>query len=256
MTKKGFLKGALAVAAGVAIAAIAVFVPYALLGAAGALLGQALLLSVAVKVILPLDSKLKFRADNKAYPTMAGVPLTKGEASFVESIFGKKIKTGRIRKYFSEKEREGVAAATIDARRIKFYSHEHHSNDYSRSDDIYNYGAFIHEITHTLQIRNSLRMVFNRIFRTGAYEYELSPTSRFGKFGIEQQASITEDYARQFLYQGSQDKGAKGDEYKLSHSDTYQKQAFLKKVVEDKFPEARKTRLALEAQKKTPQPSL
>lgn len=106
-----------------------------------------------------------------------------------------------------------------------------------------NFGTFMHEMTHIWQ-RTSITAAFIRTFRrTRKYDYKLTKQSRFSFFGVEQQASIMEDYARRFLY-------PPGD-VPAAHIDTSpENDALLQRVVERKFPAARKARLALAEQKR------
>jgi hypothetical protein len=182
--------------------------------------------------------------DDALYPCPAGEPLTAGEAALIKGIFGNGIKTEHVRKYFSPKAKPGkdegyiIPAQTFGTDSIKFYSARYKSTDYSQSKDLFNYGTFVHEMTHVWQNQHHLRRAFhNRLHPSYSYRYTLTPRSRFRNFSEEQQASIIGDYACQFLYP---DRSAR----------TETSPSLLQKVVEDKFPQARKTRLALEAQKK------
>ena len=77
----------------------------------------------------------------------------------------------------------------------------------------------------------------------------------FKEFGVEQQASIVADYAQQFLRSESRKPANSNSEFYMPvETDNFKMQSLakLQKVVEDRFPQARKTRLALEAQGKTP----
>ncbi|MBU6475433.1 MAG: hypothetical protein KGQ70_05670 [Alphaproteobacteria bacterium] len=199
--------------------------------------------------------------DESLYPSPAGTPLTAGEAALVKSIFGDAIKTEDVRKHFSAREKPGSAAGyvipaqTFGTDCIKFYGPRYACDDYSRTDDIFNYGTFIHEMTHIWQNRqNYLSQPPHNTPENGnnTYEYALTPQTRFKKLGEEQQAKIIEDYARQFLFlkrlpAGETDKYLPSHAKAGDHADLYDLR-LLQKTVEDAFPQARKTRMALEAQ--------
>jgi hypothetical protein len=193
--------------------------------------------------------------DDIEFPSQPGVPLTKGEAALLKSIFGEQeIQTGDVRKYFADKKHPYAIAAAMSAKKIKFYGKETHAADYSQTNDVTRYWTFVHEMTHVWQYQHPLRD-FNRSVHnpTRQYDYKLSPDMQFKNFGVEQQASIIADYAQQFLYQGP--KPANDNMYGPLNENPYlwpQSLDMLKKTVEDRFPAARNTRLALEAQNKKP----
>jgi len=194
--------------------------------------------------------------DDKEFPSPPGVPLTKGEAALLKSIFGEnEIRTGDVRKYFADKKHPYAIAAAMSAKKIKFYGKETHAADYSQTKDVSRYWTFVHEMTHVWQYQHPLRD-FNRAIHnpTRQYDYKLSPDMQFKNFGVEQQASIIADYAQQFLFQGS-GKPANDNTYGPLNGNPFQPREsleMLKKTVEDRFPAARRTRLALEAQNKKP----
>ncbi len=197
--------------------------------------------------------------DDALYPPLSGVPLTAGEAALLASIFGNGIKTENVQKHFSAKEKPGSAGYVIPAQTfgvdcIKFYGAQYAANDYSQTDDIFKYGTFIHEITHIWQ--NQQRSLGNAVNdnqrgNNQTYEYPLAPDTDFNQLGDEQQAKIIEDYARQFLYL-KRLPAQQGDTYLPSYTQDADNTAqlslmLLQKVVEDAFPQARITRMALEA---------
>ena len=191
----------------------------------------------------------KLRWNNLIYPAAKGVPLTDGEIALVKGIFGKQIKTDRIKKYFSPNTDGSTAAQNFGRKGVKFFGDQYYSLDYSKAD-IRNFGIFMHEMTHSFQHKKILRHYFNSLFGSVDYDYELSPTSRFRKFGVEQQASIIEDYAREFLYTGDRERSWPGKYNCVNNRRSWQELTLLQKGVEDRFPEARKTRLVLEARGK------
>jgi len=234
MTKKGFFRGVFLGAAG---AAAVVFAPTALVAAVGAvvvgLVGGTMLASAGSALL----QRLSFIKSNKDYPADKGQALTKGEIAFAESILGKKMDADRVKKYFSSTDRENGAEA-YGTTRVKFFGAAHGEADYSKAHDLSNAGLFVRQLTHVYQEQNQgiLRRAFRSTFRSKKHEYELKAKSRFERFGDAQQASIIEDYARQFIY--------RENAVQLSP----EKLAQLKKVVEKSFPQARRTRLAVETQ--------
>lgn len=171
-------------------------------------------------------------------------PLTENEIAFVQGIFGDEINTAIVRKNFYTEHQDlspGDSTETIasvdDKKNINFYGTEYRSDDYSQEDRL-NYGTFIHEITHIWQRQKipGLKLLF---MSCHDYSYTLDARSRFDDFCIEQQGAIIEDYALRFLH---------SSHASFRIKNTPENDALLKKVVEEKFPEARKTRLKLEAQ--------
>lgn len=194
-------------------------------------------------------------ADDKTYPVTVRRPLTAREAALVRGIFGDEVKVSKVRHDFSATAkpsvREGyiVAATTFGKKRIKFYSDRYNAQDYSQTANLYNFGTFVHEMAHIWQNQRGLkRILHKKLHPTMQYDYDLSVTARFNTFGEEQQASMIEDYARQVLFKGADPKAA---EYTPSFAgldpDIKRSLPLLVKVVEDRFPTARKNRLAQEA---------
>lgn len=184
-----------------------------------------------------------------------GQKLTPGEKSYVEGIFGREVKTDKVRKFFKGRfnithlldTKHGTVLPPTSY--VDFFASTMYSPDFSRDTSVALFGDFIHEMTHVWQNQNR---AWN--LRSFKYTYSLTDSSRFSDFGIEQQASIIEDYARRFLHPAH----AESVENKISEKD---KPAFyqrLKKVVEDRFPTAQETRLAFEKSEnqkyKGPQP--
>ncbi len=193
------------------------------------------------------------RKDDVEFPSPAAVPLTSGESALLKSIFGNEINTSIIRKHFAEAASPYAIAATFSSSKVKFYGKQNHSPDYSQTKDTFNYWTFVHEMTHAWQYQHPVQD-FSRSVNapTREYGYELSPKKRFQDFGVEQQASIVADYAQQFIYEGpykpaNQNNGL----YMPAETDNFKPQSLdlLQKVIEDRFPVARNTRLKLEAKK-------
>jgi len=170
--------------------------------------------------------------DDRNFPSPPGEPLTTGEVALVESIFGDEIKTKRVRLYFPGTAKPGtdpgyiIPAQTFGKYSIKFYSRQYHSVDYSRSPDAFKFGTFIHEMTHIWQNQQNVPCKTSTD-NNKPYDYKLTPQSAFSDFSWEQQARIIENYALENLYP-----------IRPSNPDP-----LLQKVVEDRFPQARLTRL-------------
>jgi hypothetical protein len=204
-------------------------------------------------------------ADNTLFPVATSTALTEGEAALIKSIFGKTVKTDKVQRHYSTATkfaaRKGyVTAATTFGNDIKFYGPPYGEADYSTSTEAYNYGTFVHEMTHVWQNQHHLRKRFHdTLHRTYRYDYTLKKHSRFAHFGEEQQASLVEDYVRQFFLFRREVEPDHRTQYipaaapSPPPAEAVRNLYLLQKVVEDQFPEARKTRLRLEAEKNTAQ---
>lgn len=170
------------------------------------------------------------------YNASRGEKLTPGETALVEGIFGSDINAGKIRKHhkdsdhfthFLHNKRGTVMPFTSH---IDFFGEDAHAPDYSAAG-IDLYGLFIHESTHAFQNQNGMNWK-----KVGKYGYELTPEKKFGDYGVEEQADIIEDYAKKFLHPAqAESRHCKGDSTAFYQS--------LKKVVEDRFPAAQKSRM-------------
>ncbi|MCE9508008.1 MAG: hypothetical protein K8R48_06825 [Alphaproteobacteria bacterium] len=171
-------------------------------------------------------------------------PLTKNEIALVKSIFGDEVNTSIVRKnaypypfsHYHPHSTTETPASVNDKKNIIFYERNGLPDCSDPRATIY--GTFIHEMTHIWQ-RQKIPGVELLFMSCHDYDYTLDANSRFSDFCIEQQGAIIEDYAMRFLHD--------------NHTSLYIKNipendALLKKVVEDRFPEARKTRLAAEKQ--------
>lgn len=192
----------------------------------------------AAKVVvgLVLGVSLLYGAWYGAHYPGRGEKLTAGETRMVQQVFGSEINPSRLRKHFRpEDDRAHCVAPEAEAMvlppfsHIDFYGEKTWSEDYSK-DSQSKYALFMHEATHTWQGQN-----FS--FPTKAleiYAYDLTPTARWKDFGAEQQADLVANYSARWLY-------PKNVQIKHNAGD-----ALLARVVENRFPQAKKTRLALE----------
>lgn len=180
--------------------------------------------------------------------------LTQGETDLVQSVFKNEIDTAFIenRFYSHYKPMPGgnrpADVHAMDRKNINYYGRVYQSDDYSRETDLYNYGLFMHEMTHMWQKQGLLFYIAN----CETYKYTLTPESRFGDFCTEQQASLVEDYSRRMLHPTQGPTRMHIGSFGYAVMDTPETDALLQKVVEDKFPQARVTRLALEEKRKSP----
>jgi hypothetical protein len=187
------------------------------------------------------------REDDIEYPCPPGEPLSPDEIAFVKSIFGDELKTEGIKKFHAPEARPSPRGGTTCARAfgttaVKFYGNDNKAADYRRTDDADLYGIFIHEITHLWQNANP-ESVSTKGFN---YTYPFYPEAEFSHYGREQQASMIQDYARQFFYfKKTAGTGNYLPTVGAVDESSLRKLSDLQRVVEDRFPEARKTRLAL-----------
>jgi len=191
--------------------------------------------------------------DDALYP--ADLSLTEGEVALVKSIFGDEIDTDIVKKSYSARYKPGkdkgakIPAQTFGKDSIRFYGAQYIQEDYSQivynikaDSNIFNFGCFIHEMTHIWQNQND---VPNKALEgENGYQYTLKAQSTFDDFGWEQQACLIEDYAREFLYPGKNRCAVRS-----FGKDDPRTLLLLQDVVEKRFPQAAETREALEAKR-------
>lgn len=173
--------------------------------------------------------------------------LTAGEQELARSIFGAELDTEGMRfQLYPEEQR--AASALIQAgesKNVEFYGRRYLPDDFSRemgkpgSAAHYNYGNFVALMTGALQHQQWGAWRYN----AGAegYDYKPEKGKSFADYGLGQQMSIMTDYALRFLHPShtphQRDKEKSGR--------TGEEDRQLIRIVEDRFPEARKTREAL-----------
>ena len=173
-----------------------------------------------------------------------GEPLTPGEKTLVTNIFGNEIDASQIRKHFRDNSSPTHVMPGMQGTVLPFISHIDffgegvHSPDFSRESPNL-YGFFAHEATHCWQNQTGNWTLKN----PGIYEFTVTPTSRFSDFGMEQQADIIQAYADRFLNPEGR---------KSATAATADFDGMIQRVVEDRFPHARQTRLVLDAQDAAP----
>lgn len=187
------------------------------------------------------------------------VPLTRGEEDLARSVFGDEIDYSKLHKNFNKgasnsskdtHEHVDAVASVAGTTGIDFWRTKTHSSDYSREQP-YIFGVFMHEMTHILQFQKGT--IESKYCKT--YPYNLTATSKFDDFCIEQQASIIGDYAMRFLH------ADQTTPYRLQNYSMFNKatrthdavsDALLAKTVEARFPQAKITREGTKAQKPAP----
>lgn len=168
------------------------------------------------------------------------VPLTQDEVRVAQSLFGPNFRTDNIRKdyvraWIAKHFTYPAAMVPLSRTRIYFFNESLHTPDLTKTSGA-NFDTYMHEMTHIWQHRGHWAPICK------TYSYTLNKRSHFGQFCNEQQASMVGDYARLFLNDNSRiavrmlgDKTStrKGNEQ-------------LIRVVEERFPHARTSRLNIE----------
>lgn len=164
--------------------------------------------------------------------------LSPAESQLLQGLFGEGFDTAAIRKNYYSAEKDKVLATVTEGERnnIDFWGEETHAPDYAHSNGyaggLSHMEIFTHEATHLWQHRNG-GGDFCKV-----YEYTLAAGAGFDDFCNEQQASIVADYVRRFIQPAVTPHATF---YHLKESDL-----LLARVVEDKFPAARQSRLSAE----------
>jgi len=172
--------------------------------------------------------------------------LTNNEIVFVKNFFGDQIDASIIRKHFEAISCKSVVATTSNKEQLSFYGKKHHSDDYSLEESSYNFGTFIHEITHIWQNQNDEKYTNGSaedVEGLSDYKYTLSKKRPFTDYDDEQQGAIIEDYARYFLHSEKETWILDATEENLK---------VLKNMVETQFPSAKGMREFYEKHGKLP----
>lgn len=183
------------------------------------------------------------------YLTTMPIPLTEGEITLVKGVFGDEINPQIVMKYMEPEEEEDDEEDFFPASRtlgfcagrkaVAFLGKDMHSADFSKETDG-RIGLFMHEMTHVWQFQRN--DAAEKKSTEGRYKYSLLEGKNFSDFRTEQQATIIEEYAMRFLKPG-QPRFYRSRAIKCRPEDIGPR---LQKVVEDRFPQARVTRLAVE----------
>lgn len=180
----------------------------------------------------------------------SGVPLTEGEVKLVRGIFGDQINTSSIRKHRYDEGCKGypVGSYVTFGQNIASCSRRAYAQDYSQSA-LSMQADFMHEATHVFQVQNLFFGTGGLCIVSGEkdkkkFDYSVERKERFSQYCHEQQAAIVEDYVRRFLspHGDGQTKWYR----EFGNADNDENDLFLKKVVEERFPQARMTRMEAE----------
>lgn len=159
-----------------------------------------------------------------------GVPLSPAEKSAVETFFSKEINTDKVRKHQRSLDDPyrplGAAACVMGKKHIYYFGDSGSGNTAS------DFGYFMHEMTHIWQ--NQVNYDFNS--DVPGYMYTIIRGKAFHEYGKEEQGAIVEDYARTFLFKGT-------DRKPRFMKDTPENRQALMTLVEGRFPGARDLRL-------------
>lgn len=167
--------------------------------------------------------------------------LTDNEKAFVLGIFGDQISDVNLMtvrqhsqcQYIEPGSNKVSAASVTNNHKTEFntWGRSFDEKDYSKSK-IYNFGVFIHETTHEWQNQDDRKHMAGQEIH---YSYAIDAKKMsFKDYHMEQQGAIIEDYARLFLHSSKRTNRLTLTEENLEG---------LKKIVEDQFPMAKKTRL-------------
>ncbi len=163
--------------------------------------------------------------------------LTKSEQQYINHIFDFAVDTKSLTKAFNKNaSKKAYAEYCAEDDKITFFDKDFDINDFIDEGSIFQFATFIHEVTHAWQFQNGH---INEDLDNEEYEYTLLENSKFEDFGIEQQATIVEDYAATFLHP-SEITDNHSQQNKDWNPDS------LKKVVEDQFPNIKEARVAIE----------
>jgi hypothetical protein len=202
------------------------------------------LLAKVVEDQFPEAHKTRLALEAQGQPKLTmGTPLTQGEVALVQSVFGTEINTAIVEKFLDPNQQGDTVANAYDKKTIQFYEAIHHSADFSQEKEAYNYGVFMHELTHIWQKQASPARDCK------LYKYPLDAKYQFTDYCDEQQAAIIEDYVTHFLHPEQASTYRYTDSEGNTGNDTPSSDALLVKLVEDRFPQAHQTRLAIEAQR-------
>lgn len=180
--------------------------------------------------------------------THASRGLTAGEETLARSIFGAELDTVGMRfQFYPEKKDDTSALIQADeTKNIEFYGRRYLPADFSQqggksgSDVHYNYGNFVALMTGALQ--HQQWTTWKHDSAAEGFDYALDKEKSFADYGLGQQMSIMTDYAHRFLHPSHTAYERNGDkeEGRRREEDTQ-----LMRIVETRFPEAKKTREAL-----------
>ncbi|MEZ0262318.1 MAG: hypothetical protein ACAH80_15035 [Alphaproteobacteria bacterium] len=172
--------------------------------------------------------------------------MTADEAALANTFFGKELRTGIVKLYQYPYEQKDALASVESGYGASFWGETQHASDYTKADGA-RLGTFMHEMTHVWQEQTAQKHTPNQTMRQ--YHYWLDATSTYGKFSVEQQAAMVQDYVTYFLHPSKSMKYMPENHPK---QELPAKAEILKKIVEAQFPGAKALREAIPAQKQAP----
>ena len=128
--------------------------------------------------------------------------LTAGEIQLARSVFGDSINYAEVKvnnRHFPLLQKKDVAMAPTG----NLYMYNYYRDDYSKDRDPYLKALFIHEMAHVWQyknkvlhptIANALLQLKHKFNYSAAYPFRLDAKKDLVNYGVEQQASIIEEY--------------------------------------------------------------
>lgn len=172
--------------------------------------------------------------ENLIYKPYKQAPLTKNEKLLLKTVFNDAVDAEKVVKIGTKISNEDWAYL-VTPNQIICYGDKNYHEDFVQTD-IVTFCDFMHEATHIWQGQNKIK---NRKLDNDSYEYSLSDEFNFMDYGTEQQASIMEDYAGEFLHSAVRTSGIS------SQCQNYDSEK-LKNIVEAQFPKVKKLREVIE----------
>lgn len=155
-------------------------------------------------------------------------------------LFGNQLDVSKFTKHSLNCVKRGAGAFVTQREKTKIAFCDNalkYKEDYSKNIDGVHLNVFYHELTHHWQIQtgNSLTRM-DCGWLKDKYAYAMTDSSRFEEYCTEQQADMVGSYAHRFLNPAYTPTPEENNSYSL-------------KIVEEMFPQARITRLAVETQR-------
>jgi len=122
-------------------------------------------------------------------------PLTGGEIKMLQAVYGDSIDYDEVRVYHKTFWWLQVRSQFITPNGNIYAPNRLYRDDYSLDPDLGLCAVFVHDLTHVWQWQNGVTVWLVGMFDR-KYTYAFTPGKTFASYGLEQQASIVEDYAR------------------------------------------------------------
>lgn len=211
----------------------------------GAILGNVVRKAVKWTLGLVAGVALTYGAALFTFYTGRGDRLTSEETQLVNDLYGDRVDAGKIRKHLKGEKHithvyhGKVGTVPPPTSHIDFFGRDSWSKNYALEDDPVKFGRFVHETEHVDQNQNREWRV-----KTFLYGFALDEKARFDDFSIEQRGEIVQAYAVYYFHASH----AESEHCTATTADG--KKTFyenLKRVVEEKFPQAKITRERIES---------